>query len=295
MTLARLGDRILRAGIFGQFVRAFVKSRHDDIRDVSASIAYFSLLSLFPLLLGVIAVGSLLFDPTGVERRVEVLLANTLPVGANFVSDNIEAVFRLRGAASLLSAVILLWSARKIAGAIDRGLNHALGLRREIPFYRSSIRSLGMTILVSISLLAAFAFAALVEIVPHLDLASFGGRANYVLGFFGQHGSSVVVGTIVLTTIYRLVPRQRPQWRDALFGALIAAMLLECCKAAFAVYLRLVGSLQAVYGSVSSIIVLLLWLYYSARVVLFGAELISVRRSDRDAAKPLEKQRMPSD
>ena len=268
------------------FMRAYVKSRHDHVKDMAACIAYFSLLSLFPLLLGVIAVSSLFLEPADAENRLEALLSSTLPGSAGFVSQNIESVFRLRGAASLASIVILLWSARKIAGAIDRGLNNALGTGSGIPFYWASFRSFGIMLLVSISLLGAVAFATLTEIVPRFDLTALGDRADYALGFLGRHGSSVVVGTIVLLAIYLFVPRQRPQWSDALFGAIVTAIMLECGKAAFAHYVRISGNFETIYGSVSSIIVLLLWFYYSARVFLYGAELIAVRRADREGDGP---------
>ena len=80
----------------------------------------------------------------------------------------------------------------------------------------------------------------------------------------------------MLVLLFKLVPYQRPAWREVLTGALVGAFLFEIGKSLFGIYVQNIAHLQAVYGSLSSIIVLLLWLYFSARVLLFGAELVAV-------------------
>ena len=81
--------------------------------------------------------------------------------------------------------------------------------------------------------------------------------------------------------VYALVPYQRLLLRDLLPGLLVAAVLIETGKSLFVWYIETAANYSAVYGSISSIIVLLIWLYFSARVVLFGAQVISVSRSQK--------------
>lgn len=88
---------------------------------------------------------------------------------------------------------------------------------------------------------------------------------------------ALVSALAVHVLIYRLVPYRRLEWRLVVSGAALAALLFEVGKSAFVFYLNRVANLEALYGSVSSIIVLLLWLYYSGRVILFGAALMKVR------------------
>ena len=85
---------------------------------------------------------------------------------------------------------------------------------------------------------------------------------------------------LVQVILYRVVPYRRLGWRRVLSGAAFAAVLFELGKNGFVFYLNRVANLEAVYGSVSSIIILLLWLYYSARVILLGAALIAVTREE---------------
>ena len=86
--------------------------------------------------------------------------------------------------------------------------------------------------------------------------------------------------------LYTVIPYQRPGWRSLVPGALAAAFLFELGKALFVIYLDKARDLQAVYGSLTSVIVLLLWLYFSARVLLFGAELVAVREEPETTPPP---------
>ena len=83
--------------------------------------------------------------------------------------------------------------------------------------------------------------------------------------------------------LYRILHYEAPAWGEVLPGALLGAFLYELGKAAFVFYVDNVAHLQAVYGSLSSVIVLLLWLYFSASVLLLGAELIAVCREKDEA------------
>ena len=124
----------------------------------------------------------------------------------------------------------------------------------------------------------ANSFSTILEIVIQLDLGFLGNRLTRVLTFADGYLAGVVFTFLILTVLYRLVPFEKPAWREALPGALFAALVFELGKTVFSIYIDTVANFEAVYGSVSSIIMLLLWLYFAARVILFGAELIAVRR-----------------
>jgi membrane protein len=230
MNLATLKESLCRLPFVGVVVRAYLKGDHDYAKDMAASAAYFTFFSLFPLILGIVAVGSLFLDSAEIQARVDRLLVETLPGSADFVRDNLEALTRLRGVAGVASVVGLFWSASRMFGALSRGINRALDLKRPHPSYLSRLRSLLLTVTVSVLMFLSLAVSTGVELLP---------------------------------------------------GALFAAFLFEVGKTGFVLYIENVAHLEAVYGSLSSIIVLLLWLYFSARVLLLGAELIAVRRQDR--------------
>ena len=94
----------------------------------------------------------------------------------------------------------------------------------------------------------------------------------------GSRVASYVFVAALVASIYKLVPFATPTWHDVAPAALIAALLIECGKAVYVFYVDNVAQLEAVYGSVSSVIVLLIWLYFVARVLLFGSEIIAIRQ-----------------
>ena len=279
-------ESLCRIPYVGLVVRALLKGGHDHAKDMAASIAYFSFFSLFPLFLGVIAAGSLFLDSAEIQSRLDRLLADALPGSAEFVRTNVEALIRLRGAAGVASIAGLFWSASKMFGAVSRGINRALGLKRPYPSYFSRLRYFLLTLTVSILLFLSMAVSTGVEVVAQFDVGPTADRLHDVFTIAGGHITSYVFVFVMLAALYILVPYKRPSWREVLPGTLFAALLFELGKAGFVLYIENVAHLKAVYGSLSSIIVLLLWLYFSARVLLFGAELIAVGR-EKDDTRPI--------
>jgi membrane protein len=261
-------------------LRAFEKSNEDHAKDMAASIAYFSFFSLFPLLVGVIAGASLFLERSEIQARLDRMLSDEFPGSADFLRTNVEALIDLRGAAGIASVAGLLWSASKMFGALSRGINLAFGMPKGHPFYLSKLRYFGMTVLVSLLLLSAVAASMALDVIAQFKPAQLGLDDSTLTSLGGHLASFVFVFAIVLM-LYAIVPYKRRPWRELLPGALVAALLFELGKALFVLYLENVGSLEAVYGSLTSVIVLLLWLYFSARVLLFGAELIAARREAR--------------
>jgi len=269
-------DRLSRVPGAAALLRAIEKSNEDHAKDMAASIAFFSFFSLFPLLVGVIAGASLFLERSTIQARLDRMLSDEFPGSADFLRSNIEALIDLRGAAGVASVVGLLWSASKMFGALSRGINLALGIPKDHPFYLSRLRYFGMTVTVSLLLFGAVAASMTVDVFTQLDLSRFGVDLS-AFEWLGGHAASFVFILAVVLVLYNIVPYKRPPWRDVLPGALTAAFLFEIGKALFVIYLDNARSLQAVYGSLTSVIVLLLWLYFSARVLLFGAELVAVR------------------
>jgi YihY family inner membrane protein len=276
-------DTLRRIPVVGVIVRAVEKGNQDHAKDMAASTAYFSFFSLFPLLVGVVAGASLFLDRSEIESRLDRMLADEFPGSADFLKTNIEALIDLRGAAGLASIVGLLWSASKMFGALSRGINLAFGIPKAHPFYLSKLRYFAMTIVVSLLLFVAVGASMAIDVVTQFDLTGFGLDGTVFASLGGRLASFVfIVATVSL--IYKLVPYERRAWREILPGALTAALLFELGKAAFVLYLDNARSLEAVYGSLSSVIVLLLWLYFSSRILLFGAEICALRIDDRSAS-----------
>jgi len=258
--------------------RVVQKSGDDYAKDMAAGTAYFSFFSLFPLILGFIAIASHFLDAADVQARVDALLAETLPGSADFVRNNLDALVRLQGAAGIVSIIALIWSASKMFAAMNRGINRALGLKRTHPFFLSPLRYVLLTTVVSGLVFVLLAGSTGLAFLRELDPGVLGGGLHDLLTFAGGHVISYSFVFLIMGALYLLVPYEKPSWREVVPAAAAAAFLFELGKAGFVFYINNLAHLEAVYGSVSSIIALLLWLYFSARVLLLGAELIAVRR-----------------
>jgi len=268
----------------GVLIRAANKSSKNSDKDMAAGITYYTFLSLFPLILGMAALGGFFLKSADVQLRVHDFLIQILPVSSDFVGRIIDSLIKVRGAAGVTSIVVLLWSGSKMVGALTRGINRALGLKRPFAMFLSSLRYFGLTLIIASVVFLMMALAPAVEILADLELEMLGERWNAILDVVAGRTASLLLTGTLITAVYWLAPYQRLPWRDLLPGILVATVMIEVGKQLFTLYMKSAAEYSAVYGSVSSIIVLLLWLYFSARVVLYGAELISVTRDDSRGA-----------
>ena len=256
----------------------------DHAQDLAAVIAFWAFFSIFPLLIGVISLAGYFLESVQLQARIDEVVGNMFPGSASLIRDNIEAVVRLRGAMSWVGIIGLLWTASKGFGAITRAVNRALEAKPTHSPLLSKLRYFFMAVAVSILVILSIGITIAIEIVLEPSfLSRFGLGAVEVPQFEGWTVSFVMV-FLIFALIYKLAPYVRVEWRQVWPGALIAAVLFELCKASFVLYLDRIAHFEVIYGSLSSIIVLLLWLYVSALILVLGAEYNIVRSQARKTA-----------
>lgn len=263
----------------GVLIRAGGRGHKDLHKDMAASIAYYTFLSLFPLLLGLIALGGFFLTSADIQLRVNNMIVELLPVSSELITRNIESLIEIRGAAGVTSIVVLLWSASKMVGAISRSINRSLGLKRPYAIYFSPLRYFGLTVVVTLAIFLNMTLTPLIKVLAELQLDVIDRSWNVFLGIIAGRITSLLLTGVLIATIYAIVPYRRLPWRELLPGILVASVSIEAGKELFTLYIELISLTDTVYGSVSSVIVLLIWFYFSARVLLYGAEVVSeVRR-----------------
>ncbi len=262
---------------------AIRKGIRDHARDHAAAIAFWAFFSIFPLLLGLFSAAGYLLESEAAQARLMDLVTRTLPGSADLVRGNLEGVVRVRGTLGAVGIAGLLWSASAGFGAITRAINRTLGAKPSHPFFLSKLRYFLMTVAVSVFLVLSVGVAAALELLanPDLDvLRRLGVEPGQI-----ETATSWIVGFVfaffTFALIYKVTPYVETRWRQVLPGALLGAAVFELVKRAFLFYLSRMADFEAVYGSLSSIIVLLLWLYVSALVLLLGAEYNIVRWQQR--------------
>jgi membrane protein len=263
----------------------------DQAPRLAASLAYYVVFSIAPLLIVATAIAGALFDAVRVRQEVFAQLQGLVgDAGAQATYDIMQHANMSRGGllATVLGAVAILVG----AGGVFEQLRHALdvvwGVRpKKAPFLRGFLKEhvfslalvVGSGFLLLVSLLVNAGVAALVHAMhdrlPGSDALWQGGY--YLL--------ATLAAWVVFAFAFKVIPDVRVPWRDILRGAGWTAILFSLGQALLGVYLGR-GSFGNAYGAAGSFVVLLVWIYYSSQVFLLGAELTKVLARRRGALVP---------
>ncbi len=265
-------------------IRIARELREDDAGDMAGSIAYYAILSIFPLLLGVIALLGLFLPSESVQRQIFQLFQHYVPGSNQLIERNISSIIELRGALGLFSIIGLFWTGSAIFGAIGRVINRAWDIHTYRPFYLRKLRDIAVAIAASFTFFLSMASTVFSSIIPMIDLPVFDSLAVIASGLVG-----FVLFFVVVLLVYKFMPNTKTSWRYVWPGAVIAAVLFEIARSTFAIYLNNFASYDMVYGSVTAAIMLLVWIYLSAFILILGAEFASEyqrMRQGRGSGRP---------
>jgi len=253
--------------------------RDDDATHLAAGVAYYAMFSLFPLLLGFLAVGGLVLKSEGVEQSFLDFVTKNLPGSEQIVKENVGQVVRFRGLVGIAAIIGLLWMASAVFGAINRAVNRAWNIRRDPPFYiakpRQMAMALGVGILFLLSTSATSAIQVFTDPDRELGIPGQGFLLELGLGHLALRIVPWVMTLLIFLLIYRFLPNCKTYWRFIWPGAVVASVLFEVAKSLFVWYLNNIAIYDRVYGSLTSVMALLFWIYISALILILGAEISS--------------------
>jgi membrane protein len=256
-------------------------SRHKSTR-LGAALAYYSVFSLGPLLLIVTAIAGLFFGADAVRGSISAQLRGLLgPTGAQAVEAMLQgaASSTAGGWAAISGGVLLLVAALGVVVQLKDALNTIFETQEpESANFGWYARVYG----VSFAGILALGFLLAVSLVISTALTAFSGwlgsgwlghaAANQAMLSAGNFTLSMAVLSLLFAMLFKWFPDKPVAWRAAWPGGVVTALLFNIGKAAIAWYIGTQG-LDSTYGAAASIVVLLVWVYYSAQIVLFGAEL----------------------
>ena len=272
-----IGERLLQVFVLALIVRTMQEMSEDDATHMAAGVAYYGFFSLFPLMLGMVAIIGYLPESETVETNFTDFAADFLPGSDELIDSNLESVRRFRGSLGIVAIFGLLWSASAIFGAVTRSVNRAWDVHRDRPFYISKPRQMLMAFGVGVLFILSLSSAALVRVSDRLTQFDVPGL-RFLVDIFGLvllQGTAFLLTLMIFLVLYKFTPNTRTYWRYIWPGAVVAAVLFETVKNLFIFYLNSFTSFESVYGSLAPIIVLLLWTYVSSLILIMGAELSS--------------------
>jgi membrane protein len=248
----------------------------DDAWSRGASIAYFTLFSVAPVLLVVIALAGLVFGTDAAQGAIVDELsglmgrdtAETLQGMVRSASDRMTGRI-----ATLIGIATIVLATSGVFGEVQSSLNVVW----KIATRRSTLSRLVRARLASLGLVAAFGFVLIVSLVVSAALTAL---STYLHGVFpaleaGLSGLDFVLSTVLVwalfAAMYKVLPDTPVAWRDVRIGALMATVLFAGGKYVIALYIGR-SNVASSFGAAGALIVLLLWIFYSAQIFLLGAE-----------------------
>jgi membrane protein len=266
-----------QGGWFYQFVGAAGQTLEHRASLTAAATAYFTLFSLFPLILLTVALASFWFDPAEVELEIVGQLEYVVPALGDLLGANMAAIVRERGAVTGLSVLALIWSASSVFYVLSRALDRMWASANSRPAWQHRGLAIGIVLLSSITLIVYQLFSAIVlPILYRLTPEELRSLASYL----GQL-LPPVINVVLFAALYYFLPQVRLNRQDVIQGAVAAGLLWELAKRAFLLLVStlLTGS-NLVYGSLATITAFLIWAYVSSLIFLYGGH-VNVRRRRR--------------
>lgn len=254
--------------------RTYREFSEDDCLHMAAGVAYYALFSLFPLLLGVIALLGAAIEPQEVQKQIVELSADYFPGSADLVAGTLAQVVSERRTLGLLALLGFLWSGSAVFAAIRRSLNRAWDVPQR-PLLKQKLVELAMMIGVGSLFITSMGTGAMLRFVD--EVAAVLGQQPTLGREIALNAYSFATIFAVVLLMYRFVPNAKVRWSDIWPAALLVAVLFEAGKRGFMWYLetQALQSYSLTYGPLAAVMVLLLWTYVSALVFLTGAEMAS--------------------
>jgi membrane protein len=260
---------------------ALKKFGEDRCAAMAASIAFYSAFSLAPTLVMVIAVAGWVFGAEAARgqlfHQVNGMLGDQAAASVQSIVENAHRSGGT-GIAAIISFVLLAVGASATFSSLNTALNLVWPLTGD---QKSSVFAMVRVRLISFGLVLGVAFLLIVSLVLDTAIQAIGkwlwGDSSFVIiGDIVQLAVGLVILSLAFGALLKFLPDARVQWRDALVGGLVAAILFSVGKKLFALYLTHAGTANS-FGAAGSLAVLLMWLYFSAAVLLLGAEFSAAR------------------
>lgn len=252
--------------------------RFDAVRaaQATASIAYYAVFSLFPLLLVLIAAGSFVLESQEVQRRVLNFAAEAFPISQELIERNIRGVLDLRGTVGVVAAVGFLWSGSGVLTVLAHNINRAWPDAEPRSYLERRLVALGMVGGLAVLLALSSISSTVLDVLARLSVPLWDELAIYQTTLWALLSGVVprLLAFVALLGLYRWVPNTRVRWSEALWGALVAVVAGEVATNGFTWYISSgIVQYELVYGSLGAIVALMLWVYIGSLIVLFGAHL----------------------
>jgi membrane protein len=267
---------------FGYFWQAWINYQRHWGATVSAGLAYHTLFSIFPILILLSLLGSYFLQARDIRISLYLALRQLVPGSALLVDEIVLDLVNPMGTVGIIGLAGLAWAATGVFKVLSGALDRAFGVHTSI---RNIITGFVILILVGLLFILAASLSATVGIFSVLDSAIRPGRSPSPEVNFLIHLLSWMLATLAFLLIYRFVPSCKVSWQAAITVALPVGAIWKLAQHLFSLVTSRFVDLSPVYGSLATVVALLLWLFITSSIFLLGAELVAVL-NDPDGRNP---------
>ena len=243
---------------------------------MAATIAYYALLSIFPLLLVLVSIAGFALARGDTINQLINLVNRSVPQFSDLIRANIEAIAATRGEVGIIGIIGLLWAGTAVFDALEYALDQIWGKSESKILFRARLLGIIVVIGIVLILISTTLLFPVAQVIRDIWLGLVSGNTDvsvldpylWIINIF------IVIG--IYGVLYHFVPSKRPPVRNIWHGAVTAGIIWELARRVFSWYLKRVSGFTAIYGSLGIVIGFLLWLYILAMITVLGSEVAAV-------------------
>jgi membrane protein len=248
----------------------------DNCALMAAAISFYATLSFIPLFLVFMSVaGFVLHSSDQALVAVTTLLIETFPASTAAVFKILSDLMQRKTVFGLIGLAGLTWAASRIFSAVENAMSIVWKVKKGRAYWHSKFLSLLLVPIAVLIMFSSLAFTAFYTVarnltIPLIDLNV--SEATFVSKVFAIV-FPMALGFVLFYLVYRIIPYRKVSPKAALIGALCSSVMWEAAKLLFDIYIKHYAHYQKIYGSFGTLVVMFFWIYYSAFIILIGAEI----------------------
>ncbi|HEX7065099.1 MAG TPA: YihY/virulence factor BrkB family protein [Bacillales bacterium] len=260
-----------------RYIKEFYRRVMDDgVFDLSAQLAYYFLLSLFPLLIFAFALMS--YIDLSVDQVLDMIRRYAPPEAFDVLKETLKSVAgKQHGGLLSVGVLATVWTASNAINAMIRALNRAYNVEESRPFYISRGLSILLTLAMIVVIIIALILPVFGELIGDFIFSRLGIDSDLRVAFVVLRWLfSFVVIVAVISGLYYFAPNKKLRFKDVVTGAVTAAVGWQVISLGFSYYVSSFGHYEVTYGGIGGIIILMIWFYLTGAILIIGGEINAV-------------------
>jgi membrane protein len=239
----------------------------------ASSIAYYSLLSMFPFFLLAFAIIAIVTNNEADRAAILGFVLRYFPRQFEFVTMQLDSLQQARFPLGIVGSAVMVWAAMGVFGAITSAVNHAWGVEKMPSYFKHKLISFVMLVTAGLLMVIGLLLVSAINVVETGWFSVVLARVPALLVFqgFAIKSASTIIFILIVGLIFYFVPNAKVRFRDVWVGAVTTGLLWRLALAGFSRYVRDLSRFS-VHGSIVGVVVFLMWIYVSAVILLYGAE-----------------------